>query len=158
MYTWLPIHGVSSTCEVTISDILCVCCVSCSWHWCSFTISREKTTHSEMSFISISQYSYSWERVRGAIFIMTVSLLAGICWHNLISWQSPCIMYEHLARANSGGGGGGGFLQQKCFCEVEKENWPPLWVLYVLNYLLFLIKWILARMMMEQRPTCPEEY
>ena len=23
------------------------------------------------------------------------------------------------------------FLQQKCFCGVEKENWPPLWVLYV---------------------------
>ena len=65
MYTWLPIHNMSSTCEVTISDILCVYCVSCSWHWCSFTISRERKPPTVrwalFPFLNIPAREWEWE-------------------------------------------------------------------------------------------------
>ena len=115
MYTWLPIHGVSSTCEVTISDILCVYCKSGFWHSAHLQY-PEKTTH---SFIFISQYSSSWESERGNLHYDRVAI-SRICWHNLISWQSPCIMYEHLARANSSGGGGG-FCNKYVFVSRKRK-------------------------------------
>ena len=52
MYTWLPIHSVSSTCEVTISDTLCIVETAFGTH-----LQCSDTAPPTGSFISISQYS-----------------------------------------------------------------------------------------------------
>ena len=74
------------------------------------------------SFISISQYSRSWVRVRGAIFIMTKSLLAGICWHNLILWRvhALCMNSQSWPNTRARAGAEEGFCN-KYFCADKKK-------------------------------------
>ena len=114
MYTWLPIHDMSSTCEVTISDILCV--LRGLLLALIYNIHTEKTTHGELYF-HFSIFRLVSESERGNLHYDKVAISRDLlAQSDLVT--GPCIMYEQpeLAKYRGPGGGGGGFLQQIFLC------------------------------------------
>ena len=114
MYTWLPIHDMSSTCEVTISDILCV--LRGLLLALIYNIHTEKTTHGELYF-HFSIFRLVSESERGNLHYDKVAISRDLlAQSDLVT--GPCIMYEQpeLAKYQGPGGGGGGFLQQIFLC------------------------------------------
>ena len=114
MYTWLPIHDTSSTCEVTISDILCVL-----WGLLLaliYNIYRENHPRWALYF-HFSIFLLVSESERGNLHYDKVAISRDLlAQSDLVT--GPCIMYEQPAPAKyqGPGGGGGGFLQQIFVC------------------------------------------
>ena len=118
MYTWLPIHDMSSTCEVTISDILCV--LRGLLLALIYNIHTEKTTHGELYF-HFSIFRLVSESERGNLHYDKVAISRDLlAQSDLVT--GPCIMYEQQSWPNTRARAGAeeGFCN-KYFCADKKK-------------------------------------